>query len=62
MYQFQLLPTPNDPPEMLSVAVLPVHIADGDEFAPVDPMDDVCTMTVTLTQVVVLHVFSALAQ
>ena len=63
MYQVQIAPSVlRLPPARLSVVEAPIHIVDGDELAKVAATDIGLTIIVVLTQVVVLHVPSALTQ
>ena len=59
-YQFHVAPVPSEPPVMLSVAVPDAHTVDGVAVADVAAVELVFTVTVTLVQVVVLQVPSAL--
>ena len=60
VYQFQLAPVPKLPPVAVSV-VAPPQVGFTDAVAPVGAVDKVfVTFTVTLAQVVVLQVPSAL--
>ena len=61
MYQFQLAPVPKLPPVVPSVVDEPVHIVEGNAVAEAGKVEVVLTTTEILTQVVVLHVPSALA-
>ena len=62
VYQFQLAPIPNVPPEILKADEFPWQIIAGEAFAEVGLMEIVVTVIVALTHEVVLHTFSALAQ
>ena len=61
VYQFHIAPSLLKlPPVRLSVEDEPIHIVGGFADAEVGTTDNVLTVTVVLTQVVVLHVPSAL--
>lgn len=60
LYQVHTAPVPNDPPETLRVAFPPWQIVGELAVADVGAAELAFTVTVTLAQVVVLHVPSAL--
>jgi hypothetical protein len=59
-YHFHEAPVPNEPPVTVNVLEFPGHIEAGFAEAPVGAIDEVLTVTVTLAQVVLLQVPSAL--
>ena len=59
-YHCQLAPVPKMPPTAERVVELPAQIGFMDADAPVAAVEDELTVTVTLTQPVVLHGPSAL--
>ena len=60
--QYHVASEPSRPPTWLNVADVPAQIDDGFELAEVGSWDQVITETVTLLQIVVVHVPSALTQ
>ena len=59
LYHAKLAPVPSDPPDTLSVVLLPWHITGALADADAGAVEFVLTVTVTLTHDVVLHVPSA---
>ena len=58
-YHSHVAPVPNDPPATLNVVELPSHTGLALADALTGAVDKLFTVTVTLTQAVVLHVPSA---
>jgi hypothetical protein len=59
LYQFQFAPVPRVPPIIVSITEFPIQIEEGVAEIEVADVDKVLTVTMVLTQLVVLHVPAA---